>query len=97
MEFVSSTDRHGRHLDFCNLSGCEQLVDCPTQIAVNRLDLVMMDVPDIVDAFVGTPLGTSDRCFVSCVLRVEQSVPEYNLKYCLFEASYQLGQCPLCG
>ena len=42
----------------------------------NRLDLVMTDVPDIVDVVVGTPLGTSDHCFVSCVLRVEQSVPE---------------------
>ena len=42
--------------------------------------LLMTDVPDIVDVFVGTPLGTSDHCFVSCVLRVEQSVPEYNIR-----------------
>ena len=39
----------------------------------------MMDAPDIVVVFVGTPLGTSDHCFVSCLLRVEQSVPEYNV------------------
>ena len=39
----------------------------------------MTDVPDIVDVFFGTPLGTSDHCFVSWVLRVEQSVPEYNI------------------
>ena len=32
------------------------------------------DVPDIVDEVLATPLGTSDHCFVSCVLRVEQSV-----------------------
>ena len=33
-ESVSLTDRHGHDaLDFCNLSGCEQLVHCPTQIA----------------------------------------------------------------
>ena len=31
-------------LHFCNLSGCEQLVRCPTHIAGNRLDLVMTDV-----------------------------------------------------
>ena len=31
LESVSHTDRHGRDaLDFCNLSGCEQLVCCPT-------------------------------------------------------------------
>ena len=40
--------------------------------------------PDIVDAVVGTPIGTSDHCFVSCVLRVEQSVPEYNVRSTVF-------------
>ena len=34
-----------------------------THIAGNRLDLVMTDVPDIVDVVVGTPLGTSNDCF----------------------------------
>ena len=80
MESVSPTDRHGRDaLDFCNLSGCELLVLCPTEIAGNRLDIVMTDTPDILDVVVGTPLGNSDHCFVSCVLRVEQSVLEYNV------------------
>ena len=44
----------------------------------------MMDVLDIVDVFVCTPLGTSEHCFVSCVLRVEQSVPEYNIRSTVF-------------
>ena len=52
---------------------------CPTHIAGNRLDLVMTNVPEIVDMFV-TPLGISDHCFVSCVLHVERSVPEYNVR-----------------
>ena len=55
----------------------------PTHIAGNRLDLVMTDIPDIVNVAVGTPLGTSDQ-FVSCVLRVEQSVPEYNVSNTVF-------------
>ena len=39
-ESFSPTDRHVRDaLDFCNLSGCEQLVRGPTHIAGNRLDL----------------------------------------------------------
>ena len=54
LESVSPTDRHGR--DALDFSSCEQLVCCPTHIAGNRLDLVMTDVPDIVDVFVGTPL-----------------------------------------
>ena len=52
----------------------------PTHITGNRLDLAITDVPDIVDVVVGTPLGISDHCFVSCVLRVEQSVLEYNAR-----------------
>ena len=59
-------------------------VDNPTHIAGNRLDIVMTEAPDIVDVFVGTPLGTSDHCFVSRVLRVEQSVLEYNARITVF-------------
>ena len=85
MESVSPTNRHRRDdLNFCSLSGCEQLVLCPTHIAGNRLDLVIANVPDIVDVVVGTPVGTSYHCFVSCGLRVEQSVPEYNAEVLSF-------------
>ena len=50
LESVSPTDRQGRDaLYFCNLSGCKQLVRCPTYIAGNRLNLVMSDDPDIAD------------------------------------------------
>ena len=56
---------------------------CSSHIAGNRLDLVMSDVPDIVDVVVGT-FGTSDHWFVSCVLRVEQFVPEYNVRSTVF-------------
>ena len=45
---------------------------------------MITDVPNIVDVFVGTPLETSDHCFVSCVLRVEQSVSEYNIRSTVF-------------
>ena len=46
LESVSPTDRRGPDaLNFRNLSGCEQLVRCPTHIAGNKLDLVMADVP----------------------------------------------------
>ena len=51
-----------------------------TLIAGNRLNLVITNVPDIVVVVVGTPLGTSNHCFVSCVLHVEQYVPKYNVR-----------------
>ena len=60
------------------------MVRCPSHFAGNRLDLVMTDVLDIVDVVVYTPLSTSDHCFVSCVLRVEQSVPEHNVRSTVF-------------
>ena len=60
------------------------MVCCPTHIAGNRCYLKMTDVPDIVDVFVGTALGTSAHCFVSCVLRVEQFVPESNIRSIVF-------------
>ena len=85
LESFSPTDRHGRDaIEFCNLFGCGQLVLCPTHIAGNILDRVMTDIPNIVDVVVGGPLGTSDRCFASCVLRIEQFVPEYNVRSTVF-------------
>ena len=84
-ESVSPTDQHGRDaLCFCNLSGCEQLACCPTHIASYRHDLVMTDAEDIVDVFVGSPPESCDHCSVSCVLRVQQSVPEYNVRSTVF-------------
>ena len=86
LESVFPANRHGRDaLDFCTLSGCEQLVRCPTHTAGNRPDRAMTDVPDIVDVVVGTTLGPSDHWLCSCVLRVEQSVPEYNVRSTFFQ------------
>ena len=46
---ISPTDRHGLDaLDFCNMSGCEQLVRCPTHLT---------EVLGIVNVVIGTPLG----------------------------------------
>ena len=69
----------------------------PTHIDGNRLDLVMTEVPDIVDVVVGTPLGTSDHCFVSCVLRVDKSVPEYNARSTVFLKHLTNWDCPQCS
>ena len=62
-------------LIFAIYRGCDQLFHCPTHTAADRLDIVIKDAHEIVDVCVGTPLGTSDNCFVSCVLRVDKYVP----------------------
>ena len=61
------------------------MVCCPTHVAGNRLN-VMTDAPDKVYVLVGTPLGTSGHCFVSCVLRIEQSVSECNIRSTVFNS-----------
>ena len=81
LESVSPTDGHGRDaLDFCNFAGCEQMVRGATHITGNRLDLAMTAAPDVVDVSLGTPLGTSDHCFVNCELLVEQVIPQHNIR-----------------
>ena len=55
-----------------------------THITGNRFDLVITNVSDIVGVVVCTPLGTPDHCFDCCVFRVEQSVPEYNVRSTFF-------------
>ena len=56
------------------------MVHGPTHIAGNRLNLVVVNVPDIKDVVIGTPHGTSDHCFISCVLRVGSNTMATNLQ-----------------
>ena len=77
---VSPIDRHGR--DALDFSICQVV---RSWYAVPLTFLVKTRsgddrCPDIVDVVVDTPLGTSDHCFVSSELCVEQSVPEYNIR-----------------
>ena len=76
----SLTDRHGvAALDFCSLAGLQQLVNSPTHAGGNRLDLVMTDVPDVIDVSVSAPLGSSDHCFLSVCARVHQIVHDHTI------------------
>ena len=47
--------------------------------------------------FFGTPLRTWDHCFVSCVLRVEQSEPEYNVRSIIFLKHHTYWDNVLCA
>ena len=59
---VSGTNSAGEAAyDFSNLSGCDQLVDVATHIGGNCIDLLLTDVPDVVQHLVKPPLGTSDH------------------------------------
>ena len=47
--------------DFTIVSGCDQLVVSPTHARGGTLDLLMTDVPDLVQVAVVAPIGNSDH------------------------------------
>ena len=76
---ASPTNGHGRRAyDFANLSGCHQLVDKPIHNLGNTLDLLLTDVPGIVDATVSQPVGTSDHNSILVNITTDFPVPNYS-------------------
>ncbi|MEM8780580.1 MAG: reverse transcriptase family protein, partial [Cyanobacteria bacterium P01_G01_bin.49] len=74
---VSRTNSAGEAAyDFSNLSGCNQLIDVATHISGNCLDLLLTDVPAVVQHLVKPPLGTSDHCQVTFNLKLAFAVPD---------------------
>lgn len=73
----SPTNHNGRAaLDFANLSGSEQIINEPTHISGNRLDLIFTDVPAVVKASVLAPLGTSDHNSISSKIQILARTPD---------------------
>ena len=48
-------------------------------IIIICLDFRLIDSPKVVTTRVGFPFGTSDHCFVSAVIKVEQKIPDISL------------------
>ena len=58
----TTTNRRGvAALDFATVSGCDQLLIGPTHARRGTLDLLMTDVPDLVQVAVVAPLSSSDH------------------------------------
>ena len=74
---ITQTDCHGlRALDFSSESGCAQIIHNPTHRSGNCLDLIFIDTPGVVTGNVGSPIGTSDHCYVSAIIKTEHTVPD---------------------
>ena len=72
----STTNHHGvAAFDLATISGCDQLVACPTQARGGTLALLMTDVPDAVQVAVVAPIGNSDHSSLSTVISMDQAVP----------------------
>ena len=74
---IFQTDCHGlRALDFSSESGCDQIIHNSTHRSGNTLDLIFTDTPGVVAGNVGSPIGTSDHCYVSAIIKTEHTVPD---------------------
>ena len=72
----TTTNRHSvAALDFATVSGCDQLVICPTYARGGTLDLLMTDVPDLVWVSVVAPLARSDHSSLSISISMAQAIP----------------------
>ena len=72
----TTTNRLGvAEFDFATVSGCDQLVIGPIHARGRTLDLLITDVPDLVQVAVVTPTGNSDHSSLSTVISVAQAVP----------------------
>ena len=73
----SPTDGHGiAALNFTNETGCEQLVNEPTHISGNCLDLFITDVPGICRVSVEPQIGTSDHFSVAARVTLNSPLPD---------------------
>ena len=77
---ISPTNRNGlAALDFSNLSGCEQLIRGPTHNSGNCLDIVLTNMPGVVEASVLAPIGTSDHNAIHCKICLEFTIPDITI------------------
>ena len=93
------TNRHGvAAFDFATVSGCDQLVVGPTHERGGTLDLLMTDVPDLVQVSVVAPIGigNSDHSFLSAVISMAQAVPNLCVSRKVF-LKHQVNWNTVCG
>ena len=72
----TTTNRHGvAAFNFATVSSCDQLVVGPTHACGGTLELLITDVPDLVQIAVVAPIGNSDHSSLSAVISMAQAVP----------------------
>ena len=65
----ATTNSHGvAAFDFATVSGCDQLVVGPTHARGGILDLLLTDIPDLIQVAVVAPIGNSDHSSLSAVI-----------------------------
>ena len=68
----TTTNSHGvAAFDFSTVSGCDQLVVGPTHARDGTLELLMTDVPDLIQVAVVPPIFNSDHSSLSAVINLD--------------------------
>ena len=82
------------------MSDCNQLVVGPTHARGGTLDLLMTDVPDLVQVSVVAPIGNSDHSSLSVVISMAQAVPNLCVSRKVFHIKLigiqSVVQCRIC-
>ena len=81
---------------FATVSGCDPLVDGPTHARGGLLNLLMTDVPDLIQVAVVAPIGNSDHSSLSAVLSTAQAVPILCVSRKVFR-KHQVNWNTVCG
>ena len=93
----TTANRHGVAVfDFATVSGCDQLVVGPTHARDGTLDILMTDVPDLVQVAVVAPIGNSDHSSLSAVISMAQAVPNLRVSRKVF-LKHQVNWNTVCG
>ena len=82
--------------DFTTVSSCDQLIVGPTYARGGTLDLLMTDVPDLVQVSVVAPIGNSDHSSLSAVISMAQAVPNLCVSRKVF-LRHQINWNTVCG
>ena len=81
---------------FATVSGCDQMVVCPTHASGGTLDLLMTDVPDLVWVAVVAPIGNLDHSSFSAVISVALPVTNLCVSRKIF-LKHQVSWNTVCG
>ena len=93
----TTSNSHGvAAFDFATVSGCDQLIVCPTNARGGILDLLMTDVPDVIRVAVVAPIGNSDLSSLSAVISTAQAVPNLCFSRKVF-VKHQVNWNTVCG
>ena len=92
-----TTNSHGvAAFDFVTVSCCNQFIVSPTHAGGGTLDLLMTDVPDLVQVAVVVPLGNSDYSSLSAVISMAQAVANLCFSRKVF-LKHQVNWNAVCG